>query len=246
MLRETTYETAADAVAEFPLPEAPPVPEYMTEVYNWAYIEPRNVEKLDHNVVVRTLLFLNDQRMMRAYLERIRPGMRVWQVAHVYGDLVRRAALKCGPEGAFHLTDITPIQVAHGESKLKDLPWARVMRADARNFPGDDQPYDLICSFFLLHEVPAEWKHAIVDNMLRQLPEHGELFFVDYHKPAWWQPIGYLLKWVNRLLEPFAEALWKREISSFASQPERFHWEKRTIFGGVYQMVRVTRKPAAD
>lgn len=242
MLTETTFETAADALTEFPLPEAPPVPEYMTEVYNWAYIEPRNVEKLDHNIVVRTLLFMNDQRMMRAYIERIRPGMRVWQVAHVYGDLVRRAAEKCGPEGAFHLTDITPIQVAHGESKLKDLSWARVFRADARMFPGVGQPYDLICSFFLLHEVPDEWKHAIVDNMLRQLPESGELFFVDYHRPAWWQPIGYILKYVNRLLEPFAEALWKREISSFASQPERFNWEKRTIFGGVYQMVRVTRK----
>lgn len=240
MLSETTVDAADEAVNDAPPP--PPVPEYMQEVYNWAYIKPGNVEKLDHNVVVSTLLFLNDQRMMRAYLDRIRPGMRVWQVAHVYGDLVRRAALKCGPGGAFHLTDITPIQVAHGESKLKDLPWAKVMRADARMFPGDDKPYDLICSFFLLHEVPDEWKHAIVDNMLRQLTGSGELFFVDYHRPAWWQPIGYLLKYINRLLEPFAESLWKNEIRSFASQPERFNWEKRTIFGGVYQLVRVTRK----
>lgn len=239
MLSETTFDAATETVTDV-LP--PPVPDYMQEVYNWAYIEPRNVVKLDHNLVVRTLLFLNDQRMMRAYIERIRPGMRVWQVAHVYGDLVRRAALKCGPSGAFHLTDITPIQVAHGESKLKDLPWAKVIRADARMFPGDEQPYDLICSFFLLHEVPDEWKHAIVDNMLRQLPEDGELFFVDYHRPAWWQPIGYLLKYINRLLEPFAESLWNNEIQSFASQPERFVWEKRTIFGGVYQMLRVTRQ----
>lgn len=240
MISETTVDAATDADNAAPPP--PPVPEYMQEVYNWAYIEPRNVEKLDHNLVVRTLLFLNDQRMMRAYLERIRPGMRVWQVAHVYGDLVRRAALKCGAGGAFHLTDITPIQVAHGESKLKDLPWSKVMRADARNFAGDGLPYDLICSFFLLHEVPDEWKHAIVDNMLRQLGETGEVFFVDYHRPKWWQPIGYLLKYINRLLEPFAESLWNNEIRSFASQPERFNWEKRTIFGGVYQLVRVTRK----
>jgi len=246
MLTETTFETAAEAVDDHHhyLTEVPPVPEYMSDVYNWAYIEPRYVEKLDHNLVVRTLLFLNDRRLMRSYLERIRPGMRVWQVAHVYGDLVRRAAEKCGPEGCFHLTDIMPIQVAQGERKLQGLPWAKVFRADARMFPANEEaPYDLICSFFLLHEVPDEWKRAIVDNMLRQLPEHGELFFVDYHRPAWWQPIGYLLKVVNRWLEPFAEALWKNEIASFASQPERFLWEKRTVFGGVYQMVRVTRKP---
>lgn len=243
MLNESTFETAEEVIAAPPPDDAPPVPEYMREVYNWAYIEPSHVEKLDHNAVVRTLLFMNDQRMMRAYLDRIQPGMRVWQVAHVYGDLVRRAAEKCGPSGCFHLTDITPIQIAHGESKLRDLPWARTFRADARNFPGVDAPYDLICSFFLLHEVPDEWKHAIVDNMLRQMPENGEVLFVDYHRPAWWQPVGWLLKYVNRVLEPFAEALWKREIASFASQPERFAWEKRTLFGGVYQIVRVTRKP---
>lgn len=241
MSTDTTLE-AVECLTDTALSANPPeVPDYMTEIYDWAYVSPAWVEKLDNNLVVRTLLFLNDQRLMRAYLQRIRPGMRVWQVAHVYGDLVRRAATAAGETGTFHLTDITPIQVAHGESKLKDLPWAKVFRADARLFPGASE-YDLICSFFLLHEVPDEWKHAIVDNMLRQLTDDGELVFVDYHKPKWWQPIGYLLRLINRLLEPFADAIWQNEISSFASQPERYTWEKRTIFGGVYQIVHVKRK----
>lgn len=241
MSTDTTLEAAGSIIDAAATEAPPPVPEYMTEIYDWAYVSPAWVEKLDHNLVVRTLLFGNDQRLMRAYLQRIRPGMRVWQVAHVYGDLVRRAAQAVGSEGTFHLTDITPIQIAHAVAKLQDLPQARTFRADARLFPGEGS-YDLICSFFLLHEVPDEWKHAIVDNMLRQLTDDGELIFVDYHKPKWWQPIGYLLRGINRLLEPFAEALWEREIASFASQPERFHWEKRTIFGGVYQIVRVTRR----
>ena len=66
------------------------VPTYMTEVYDWAYVDPKWVRALDHNWVVRVLLFLNDQRLMRAYLNEIKPGMRVWQLAHVYGDLVTR------------------------------------------------------------------------------------------------------------------------------------------------------------
>ena len=54
------------------------VPAYMTEVYDWAYVDPKWVRALDHNIVVRVLLFLNDQRLMRAYLNEIVPGMKVW------------------------------------------------------------------------------------------------------------------------------------------------------------------------
>lgn len=107
------------------------VPAYMTEVYDWAYVDPKWVRALDHNWVVRVLLFLNDQRLMRAYLNEIKPGMRVWQLAHVYGDLVKRAAQKVGPKGAFHLTDVTPIQIEHGQRKLGGMEWTKVIRSDA-------------------------------------------------------------------------------------------------------------------
>lgn len=137
------------------------VPDYMVDVYDWAYVNPVQVDRLDHNLVVRVLLFGNDQRLMRAYLNEIRPGMRVWQVAHVYGDLVTRVADKVGPQGSFHLTDITPAQVEHAERKLAGRPWAQVYRADAAHFDGHGE-YDLICSFFLLHEVPEDKKRETV------------------------------------------------------------------------------------
>ncbi len=216
------------------------VPDYMTEVYDWAYVNPRRAALLDRNLVVSTLLFLNDQRLMRRYLDAIRPGMTVWQVAHVYGDLVQRAADKVGRSGHFVLTDITPVQVEHGAAKLRDYPQASVVRADAAHFRMP-QPVDLVCSFFLLHEVPDDLKHAIVDNMLDQVPVGSEALFVDYHGPAAWQPIGWLLKWVNRVLEPFAEALWRKEIRDYAREAACFEWCKETLFGGVYQVVRAKR-----
>lgn len=219
------------------------VPAYMTEVYDWAYVNPKRVQLLDRNIVVRILLFLNDQRLMRAYLDEIRPGMRVWQVAHVYGDLVRRVAEKVGPEGSFHLTDITPAQLEHGTRKLASMAWAKVIRGDAATFSGEHPDgYDLICSFFLLHEVPEEKKYEIVDNILGQLPKGSKAVFVDYHNPADWQPIRYILKLVNHYLEPFAEALWKNEIQHYASKADQFVWRKKTFFGGVYQCVVVERK----
>lgn len=218
------------------------VPEYMTDTYDWAYVNPVRVRQLDRNIVVSTLLFGNDQRLIQAYLNEIQPGMRVWQVAHVYGDLVRRAALKTGGAGAFHLTDITPIQVDHAKKKLNDLDWAKVIRHDAATFQGEGSDYDLICSFFLLHEVPDDKKQQILDHMLKKLPKHGKLVLVDYHRPAWWQPIRWILKLVNACLEPFANAVWKQELSQFSSFAEQFNWHKRTLFGGVYQVVVVTHK----
>jgi ubiquinone/menaquinone biosynthesis C-methylase UbiE len=222
------------------------VPAYMSEVYDWAYVNPAKVGWLDRNIVVKTLLFGNDQRLMRAYLALIKPGMRVWQIAHVYGDLVIRAAQRVGAAGSFHLTDITPVQIEHGQRKIGHLPWVRVIRHDAAHFEGEGHAYDLICSFFLLHEVPEEWKHAIVDNMLSQIPDSGEAVFVDYHRPAWWQPVGYILRVVNHFLEPFAKSLWEREISSYASQASMFEWEKECLFGGVYQIVRVRRRASQN
>jgi hypothetical protein len=68
----------------------------MTEVYDWAYVNPRACRALDRNLVVSTLLFLNDQRLMQRYLQQIRPGMRVWQS----GPCVWRSGTEGGCQGA--------------------------------------------------------------------------------------------------------------------------------------------------
>ena len=218
------------------------VPDYMVEVYDWAYVNPRKARLLDRKLVVKTLLFGNDQRLMRAYLNEIHPGMRVWQVAHVYGDLVQRAAQRVGKHGTFLLTDVTPIQIELAEGKLEGCEQALIVHTDASIYHAAGMQ-DLVCSFFLLHEVPEEMKSAIVDTMLSKVAPGGKAMFVDYHRPKAWQPIGWLLKWVNRVLEPFAEALWNKEIREYAHEGEQFVWKKRTVFGGVYQIVTAERQP---
>ena len=92
------------------------------------------------------------------------------------------------------------------------------------------------------HAVPDEKKYEIVNNMLDKLPKGSKAVFVDYHNPAKWQPIRYILKLVNHYLEPFAEALWNNELCSYATHADRFTWRKKTFFGGVYQCVVVEHK----
>ncbi len=236
-MTETACEPT-DATAAAP---EPALPAYMSEVYDWAYVDPRHVKLLDRNSVVGILLFGNDRRLMRAYLDAIRPGSRVWQMAHVYGDLVARAARRVGANGHFCLTDVTGIQIQRARAKLAPYAWAHIAHCDAALWsPGET--YDLVCSFFLLHEIPDTRKRAVVDRALAALAPGAIALFVDYHRPAWWQPVGWLLRAVNARLEPFAQSLWSKEIADFAPAADDYVWTKRTLFGGVYQVVTVHRK----
>ncbi len=217
------------------------VPEYMKDVYQWAYVSDTNANLLDNPFTVSALLFLQDKRLLNNYLEHIDAGSKMIMMAHVYGPLVTKVAQKVGKDGSFHLADVTPIQVIHAKKKLNNLPWCRVWQEDAATAGVGD--YDVCGSFFLLHEVPDDKKSDIINNMLSKVKVGGKVIMVDYHKPKWWQPIGYILKFVNSKLEPFAKAIWDNEIVDFADKAlvENFKWEKKTIFGGVYQRVIATR-----
>ncbi|GAB5606443.1 rhodoquinone biosynthesis methyltransferase RquA [Sideroxyarcus sp. TK5] len=216
------------------------IPDYLRDVYHWAYISERSAHWLDRNWVVRLLLFGNDKRLMCAFLDRIQPGAKVWLVANVYGDLIYRAADKIGPNGCFVLTDVLHTQVLRANAKLANRQQARVVLSDAASYPATEK-FNLICSFFLLHEVPDARKCAILNHLLDTLPPEGELIMVDYHRPRAWNPAGWILRLVNRWLEPYADALWRHELSSYARAPDSFAWTKHTLFGGLYQVVSVRR-----
>lgn len=218
------------------------VPQYMEEVYHWAYLNPRNVALLDRNLVFNGLLFGNGQRLIRAYLREIQAGMRVWQVAHVYGDVINQVAEKLGATGQLDLTDVTAAQIARAHGKIGHLPQASIFHSDAAHWQGRD--YDVACSFFLLHEIPEDKKHAVVNRMIQAIQPAGKLIFIDYHRPKFWQPVGWILRLINIKTEPFSNALWHKEISEYADDADAFNWHKRTIFGGVYQIVTATRKQA--
>lgn len=47
------------------------IPHYLSETYNWAYINPTSVKFLDNDAIVWSLLFLNAGRLMNRYLKAI-------------------------------------------------------------------------------------------------------------------------------------------------------------------------------
>jgi ubiquinone/menaquinone biosynthesis C-methylase UbiE len=251
---ETAIETSAPpgsisrpaAVAEIdmPLPRrpagAPNIPAYLQDVYYWAYLNPRNVRLLDRELVVSVILWGQHRRLQRAAFTELPPGQRVLQPASVYGDFSHNLARHLGSRGRLEVTDIAPIQVASCRRKLRGLPHASARCADARH--PDGGPYDAVCCYFLMHELPEDYKHAVVDALLASVGPGGKVVFVDYHKPHWAHPLKAITSIVFDTLEPFAKSLWHHKIADFATDPSAFRWRQETYFGGLFQKVVAERR----
>jgi ubiquinone/menaquinone biosynthesis C-methylase UbiE len=218
---------------------APDVPAYLKETYYWAYLNPRNVRLLDRELVVKSILWGQHRRLQREAFAELRPGQTVLQPACVYGDFSRRLAEHVGRQGRLEVVDVARIQVANCRRKLRHVPQATVRRGDAARLGG--RPYDAVCCYFLLHELPVEYRHAIVDALLDSVVPGGKVVFMDYHKPHWAHPLKGITSLVFDTLEPYAKDLWRREISDFAGQVGGVSWRKETYFGGLFQKVVAQR-----
>jgi ubiquinone/menaquinone biosynthesis C-methylase UbiE len=155
--------------------------------------------------------------------------------------LILHQKKKLGLKGKLTVQDIAPIQVKSCTYKLRNFPQCSVIHADAQSPKGDN--YDAITSFFLLHEVPEDYKQNIVNSSLSKVKRGGKVVFIDYHKPSYWHPLRHFMTFILVTLEPFATSLWNNEIASFV-KPEivkNFEWKKETYFGGLYQKVVATR-----
>jgi SAM-dependent methyltransferase len=219
---------------------APPIPDYLTRIYSWAYLWPRTVALLDRPLVVSTILWGNYRRLLRATLDELRPGQRVLQPACVYGDFSQRVAAHLGPRGHLDVTDVAPLQVRNCRRKLEGSRNAVVRLRDAAEHGGTD--HDAVCCFFLLHELPADYKRRVVDALLAAVRPGGKVVFVDYHRPHWAHPLKAAMRLVFAALEPFARELWDQEIPGYASRAEDFTWSKRCYFGGLYQKTVAQRR----
>lgn len=168
------------------------------------------------------------------------PGQRVLQAAAVYGDFSVRMARRLGRDGQLNVVDVAPIQVANTRRKLGGWPNARAQVADLTEPLGVG--FDAVCCFFLLHEVPAPVRRAIVSNLLEAVEPGGKIVFVDYHQPRWWHPLRPVMAMVFRYLEPFANSLLAESIETLVPETAEFEWRKETFFGGLYQKVVGVRR----
>ena len=217
----------------------PAIPEYLSSTYTWAYLNPKSVARLDQGLVVSTILWGNANRLMRAAVNEFSAGQHVLQSACVYGSITPDLAKKIGPDGQLMVVDVAPVQIANMKRKLPNTPQLNTLIADL-SVPGclSHLPdYDGVCCFFLLHEVPVKERSQIVENLLQKVKPAGKVVFVDYHKPAWWHPLNPITYTVFHFLEPFAKSLLSQPIQDISSLGKEYTWQKKTLFGGLYQIL---------
>jgi ubiquinone/menaquinone biosynthesis C-methylase UbiE len=238
----TTMQGESLPATMAPVAAAPEVPAYLQDVYYWAYINPRHVKYLDNDFVVRTILWQQHNKLQRLAFDEIEPGQRVLQSACVYGSFSANLTKHIGPTGTMDVFDVANIQVVNTRKKLAAFPNATVHYGNVLQM--DLDPFDTICCYFLLHEIPEKEKHEAVNLFLNKVVPGGKVVFIDYHKPRWWHPLKLITSIIFDTLEPFAKGLWRKEIREFAHTPEEFTWHKKTIFGGLFQkVVAVRRRP---
>jgi ubiquinone/menaquinone biosynthesis C-methylase UbiE len=217
---------------------APAIPAYLEKTYHWAYLDPRNAKYLDHELVVKTILWRQHRRLENAAFIEIEPGRHVLQSACVYGDFSKLLAEHIGPDGRLEIIDVAEVQVRNCRRKLADYKHASVRQEDVTRLR--DESVDVVCCYFLLHELPDDYKKAAMAALLDSVRPGGKVVFVDYHKPHWAHPLKLVTSLVFDTLEPYAKGLWRKEIAAFAGNDSRFTWRKETYFGGLYQKVVAT------
>ena len=235
-----THPMPAQRAQPLAIGSAPVIPDYLQETYYWAYLNPRNVKRLDHEWVVRTILWQQHNRLTQAAITEIEPGQSVMQSACVYGNFSSMLAAHIGPAGSLEVIDVAEVQVSNCRKKLAGYKHATVRNQDVLYLR--DESFDVVCCYFLMHELPDDYKRGVAKELLDSVRPGGKLVFVDYHKPHWAHPLKLITSLVFDTLEPYAKGLWRESIATFAGNDARFEWRKETYFGGLFQKVVATRK----
>jgi ubiquinone/menaquinone biosynthesis C-methylase UbiE len=236
-------EAAGDA-GEFRAPHSLPIPRYLETVYWWAYVHPRAVHVFERDWLVNLILFGNYARLRDRAVAALGAPVRgsSLQVACVYGDLTLRLQAALAPEARLQVVDILPIQLRNLRAKLPADERVTLLQGDSAALSAADASFDQVLLFFLLHEQPEAVRRATLAEALRVTRPGGRIVVVDYHRPAVLHPMRLLMRAVFRRLEPYAMDLWRNEITHFLPADARVAAvSKQTFFGGLYQLLVLTR-----
>ena len=228
------------------------VPPYLEQTYWWAYLHPKGVRFFERQWLVNLILWGNFSRLRDAALAEMGAVIhgRTLQIACVYGNFTSRMADRLAENARMDLIDVAPVQLENVCQKLKNRPNVHLHHQNAAHMSFEDEVFDNVIVFFLLHEQPDDVRKKTVNEALRVVKPGGKVIFVDYHQPSPFNPFRYIMIPILRTLEPFAMDLWQREITSWIStdhpsQDKTIHAShKETFFGGLYQ--KVVLKPGAS
>jgi ubiquinone/menaquinone biosynthesis C-methylase UbiE len=227
-----------------PAARTPEVPRYLQQAYWWAYVHPNAVRVFEREWLVNLILFGNYGRLRDAALAELGETVsgRTLQVACVYGTLTPLLRQRLAPDAHLDVVDILPVQLKNLAAKMPADERVRLVQCDSSSLACADASYDQVLVFFLLHEQPEHVRRKTLTEALRAAKPGGKIVIMDYHRPAKWHLLRPLLAFVFRYLEPYAMALWLRELQEFMPPGTEFQSARQqTFFGGLYQKLVLIR-----
>lgn len=239
--------TASSVLGTFErsVPRTPPVPQYLQQVYWWAYVHPRAVQFFEREWLVNLILFGNYTKLRDAALESLGPQLtgRTLQIACVYGTLTPCLRQQLAPDARLDVVDIVPAQLKNLARKLPaDDKRVTLVQCDSSSLSMPDASYDQVLLFFLLHEQPEPVRRATMAEAVRVCKPGGRIVIVEYDKPVPYHPLRPLIRLVFDKLEPFAIDLWKQDVTEFFPENNRPKLLSKTrYYGGLYQRLVLER-----
>ncbi len=217
------------------------VPRYLEQTYWWAYVHPKAVKLFERQWLVNLILWGNFARLRDAALDALGPRIsgRTLQVACVYGDLTARLRRRLTTAGSLDVVDVLKVQLDNLARKLTGDPRVGLIQGDSAALDIPTASYDQVLLFFLLHEQPEDVRKRTLGEAFRVVKPGGKVVIVDYHRPNKTNPLYLPMVAILKTLEPFAMDLWRHEIEDWL--PREASVEKSTSFGGLYQLLTVTK-----
>jgi ubiquinone/menaquinone biosynthesis C-methylase UbiE len=133
---------------------------------------------------------------------------------------------------------VLPIQLANLRRKLPPSDRVALLHGDSAALPAPDASYERALIFFLLHEQPEAVRRATLAEALRVVRPGGRIVIVDLPPAAPLNPLYWPMVGVLRGLEPFAlDLVARRHRAWLPAAAPIARLRKRTLFGGLYQLV---------
>jgi ubiquinone/menaquinone biosynthesis C-methylase UbiE len=144
--------------------------------------------------------------------------------------------------GFLDIVDVLPIQLRNVRAKLPLQAPVRLLNMNADHLDLPSNHYDLVTTFFLLHEVPDDVRRKILEEALRVLKPGGRFIVTEFSKPMWWNPFRYLWAIFLTIFEPFALDMWRIDLAEMLPQTARgYRLDQTRYFGGLFQRTVIVK-----
>lgn len=202
------------------------VPDYLARHYWWAYLWRPGVWFFGHQPAINAILFGHYRRLLNRtlrYLNR-RPRGRLLQLTCVYGVLSPGIVRDAG-EDAVYICDVATVQLKVVRRKLnhEGCGSAHLARMNAERLGFKDDSFSTVLVFLLLHELPRDARHSVLDEIARVIEPGGQVIIVEY-APL---PTHHLLyrmlpaRWLLTRLEPFLGDFWNENLPAMMQAKAR-------------------------